>query len=30
MFSWGYNESGQLGYETDNEYSYVPKLMNIF
>ena len=30
MYSFGYNESGQLGYETTNEANYVPKIINIF
>lgn len=30
MYSWGYNESGQLGYQTDNEANFTPKIMNIF
>lgn len=30
MYSWGYNQSGQLGYETESEVNYTPKAMNIF
>lgn len=30
MYSWGYNESGQLGYESESNVSYIPKEMNIF
>ena len=30
IYSWGQNENGQLGYTTDKEANYLPKLMNIF
>lgn len=30
MYSWGYNESGQLGYETESKSNYIPKIMDIF